>query len=74
MKRQKIVHSYGEDEDECDTEEFQAELELRMCDGTVPHCVPAQSKKPEGVNVVLGGKNASVDQPHTSEFLTMSAP
>ena len=56
MKRQRIVHCYGEDEDEWDTEELQADLEQHMCDGTVPHHVPAQSEKPDGVHVVLGGK------------------
>ena len=56
VKRQKIVHSYGEDEEECDTEEFQAELEQHMRDGTVPHCIPAQSEKPDSMEIVLGGK------------------
>ena len=27
-----------------------------MRDGTVPHCVPAQSEKPDSVEVVVGGK------------------
>ena len=43
MKRPKIVHSYGEDEEECDVE-YQTELEQRMRDGTVPHSVPVQSE------------------------------
>ena len=56
MKRQHIVHSYGEDEDEWDTVELQTELEQHMRDGTVPHHVPPQVPKPDGVDVLLGGK------------------
>ncbi len=72
-KRQRIVHNYGEDDDECDTEELQAELEQRMTDGTVPHRVPARSEKSDGVDVVLGGKNVNVVLQPTSASLTVSA-
>ena len=56
MKRQHIVHNYGEDEDECDGEELLAELKLQIRDGTVPHHIPALSEKPDNIDVVLGGK------------------
>lgn len=56
MKRQRIVHSYGEDEDELDAEELQEELEQHMRDGTVPHQIPVCSEKPDGVDIVVGGK------------------
>jgi len=56
VKRQKIVHSDGGEEEEGDTEDFVAELEQRMRDNTVSHRVPAQSERPDGVDVVLGGR------------------
>ena len=62
-KEAKFVHSYGEHQDECDTEEFQADLELHTHDGTVPHCARHDLRN-----------QASMDQPHTSESCTMSAP
>lgn len=55
MKRQKIVHSYGEEEELEDPDDFQAELEKRIRDGTFPNRIPAVSDKPDGVDV-LGGK------------------
>lgn len=66
MKRQHIVHNYGEDEDECDGEELLAELKLQIRDGTVPHHIPALAEKPDNIDVVLGGKRISI-------FLTVSA-
>ena len=57
MKRQRIVHSYGEEEEELeDPDDFQAELEKRIHDGTFPNHIPAMSNKPDAVDVVLGGK------------------
>lgn len=57
MKRQRIVHSYGEEEEELeDHDDFQAELEKRIRDGTFPNHIPAMSNKPDAVDVVLGGK------------------
>jgi len=56
VKKQHIVHSYGEDEDDWDAEDQQTELERCMHDGTVPHHIPARSSKPDSIEVVLGGK------------------
>ena len=56
MQRQRIVHSYGEDEDEWDTEELQAELEQGIRDGTIQCHVPPEQEKPDSIHVVLGGK------------------
>ena len=56
VKRQKIVHSYGDDDclEESDLEE---ELQQHICDNTVPHHIPAaQDTMPEAVDFVLGGK------------------
>ena len=56
VKRQKIVHTYGDDDDFLEPTELQAELEQRMRDGTVPHHIPTTGVRPDGVDVVLGGK------------------
>ena len=70
MKRQQIVHSYGEEEEELeDPDDFQAELEKRIHDDTNPHHMPAVSNKPDAVDV--GGKSVNADLP-TSEFFTES--
>ncbi len=44
VKRRQVVHC-DEDEEECDTEELQAELKQQMHDGTVAHRVPARFEK-----------------------------
>ena len=57
VKRQRIVHSYGDEEEELeDPDELRTELEKYMHKGTVLHNVPAVSNKPDGVDVILGGK------------------
>ena len=58
MKRQRIVHSYGDDEDITDPAELQAELEEHMQAGTVPNHIPSPCRmpNPSDVEVVLGGK------------------
>lgn len=57
MKRQHIVHTYGDDTEYVDTDELQAELEQRIDDGSVPHHIPSSTGKPDCVEVVLGGKH-----------------
>ena len=55
VKRQKIVHSYGEDLlEESDLEE---ELEHRVSTNAVPHHLPVmQDTMPDDVDFVVGGK------------------
>ena len=55
MKRQKIVHSYGDDWlEQSDLEE---ELEHRLSTNTVPHHLPAmQDTMPGDVDFAIGGK------------------
>ena len=55
MKRQHIVHSYGEEE-LVDAAELQADLEERLRNGTVQHSMPAHCNRPENVDIILGGK------------------
>ena len=57
MKRQHIVHSYG-DEELVDSAELQAELEQRMIDdaSTVPHDLPKSKAKPDNLHVTLSGR------------------
>ena len=69
MKRQHIVRSYGEDEEEWDTDELQTELEQHMHDGTVAHHVPPQVLKSNGVDVLLGGKKMQMRFKHTPTYL-----
>ena len=65
VKRQKIVHNYGDEEELEDSEEFQAELDQHMRDGTVSHHIPAVVNKPDNVDVVLGGKRCKCgSMPH----------
>ena len=69
MKRQRIVHSYGDDEDLANPAELQAELEERMQAGTVPNHIlsPCTSlPNPSDVEVVLGGKKCKCVHPHIS--------
>ena len=55
VKRQKIVHTYGDDDD-VDPSKLQAELEQRIREGTVPHHIPPTTRTPDGVDTILGGK------------------
>ena len=55
MRRQAIVHSYG-DQEEWDAEESLEHLKQCMNNGTVPHSMPSSSSQPSGVHVSIGGK------------------
>ena len=59
VKRQKILHSYGEDENEIANEnDLQEELHQRIIDNTVPHNLPSTcANMPTDVDVVVGGKH-----------------
>lgn len=55
MKRQRIVHCYGEDD--VDDEELEEELHQRLKDKAVPHHLPETSDSmPNGVDFVVPGK------------------
>ena len=59
VKRQKILHSYGEDENEiADETDLQEELRQRILDNTVPHNLPSIcANMPTDVDVIVGGKH-----------------
>lgn len=71
VKRQKIVHTYG-DEELLDTEELQEQLEEQIKAGTVASCIPnieEGSLPPKDVELVIGGKKCkcgSTTHQHTS--------
>ena len=58
MKRQRIVHSYGEEDELAGTAELQALLEHCVKEGTVPHHMPTSTPdgRPENVDVVVSGR------------------
>lgn len=57
VKRQKIVHSYGEDDDCIDKTELQEQLQECIQKNTVPHSLPAiHTTATEGVEFTIGGK------------------
>lgn len=56
VKRQRIVHSYGEEE-LVDTDELQAELEEHISEGSVPRHMPTTiPPRPENIDVVISGQ------------------
>lgn len=59
VKRQRIVHSYGDDDDDdcIEESELQDELHHRISNNTVPHKIPTTSDSiPDHVDFIVGGK------------------
>lgn len=56
VKRQKIVHSYGEELEDSGSD-LEEELQHHVSTNNVPHSLPAmQDTMPDGVDFVVGGK------------------
>ena len=55
-KRQRIVHTYGEEDGSTDEEERRTEIEQHLRDGTARHCIPGGNTvdQPDNMDIVLG--------------------